>query len=133
VANQPNTPIVRGASDLHGVLPEIDPCDVLVLAGDLLPLEMQADAARSCKWFSTVFAAWLDGIPATEVVAVAGNHDFVLNREVGRGVHRWLFGANWTYLQDAGVRLECGLSVWGTAVVARHSRLGVQRRRRALV
>ncbi len=105
---------MRGVSDLHGALPEIEPCDVLVLAGDLVPLELQADATRSRNWFSTVFAAWLDGVPATEVVGVAGNHDFMLSWDLSRGVHRWLFDANWTYLQDAGVRLECGLSVWGT-------------------
>ena len=87
---------------------------MLVLAGDLVPLKLQADAARSRKWFSTVFAAWLDGVPAAEVVGVAGNHDFMLNWDLGRGVHRWLFDANWTYLQDSGVRLDCGLSVWGT-------------------
>lgn len=107
--------VVRGASDLHGFLPTVEPCDVLLLAGDLVPLNVQADGELTHRWFSEVFAKWLDEIPAGEVVAIAGNHDFSLqNRRIGPGVHEGLFGVDWTYLQDAGTTLACGLKVWGT-------------------
>ncbi len=109
-----NLPVVRGASDLHGHLPLVEPCDVLLLAGDLVPLEVQEDDQRSKRWLSDVFAKWLDEVPAAEVVGIAGNHDFALERLVGRGAHPWLFHARWTYLRDAGVTLDCGLTVWGT-------------------
>ncbi len=87
---------------------------MLLLAGDLVPLEVQEDDERSKRWLSDVFAKWLDDVPAAEIVGVAGNHDFALERLVGRGAHPWLFDARWTYLRDAGVTLDCGLTVWGT-------------------
>ena len=108
--------VVRAASDLHGFLPTVEPCDVLLLAGDLVPLDIQEDMEQSVRWFSDVFANWLEEIPAGEVVAIGGNHDFLLerHRRIGPGVHEGLFDANWTYLQDAGTTLACGLTVWGT-------------------
>jgi hypothetical protein len=106
--------VVRGASDLHGQFPEVEPCDVLLLAGDLVPLDVQNDVDLSRRWFSSTFAKWLDDIPAREIVGIAGNHDVVLERVAGRGVHPWLFDANWTYLHDALTTLDCGLSVYGT-------------------
>jgi hypothetical protein len=39
--------VVRGASDLRGFLPFIEPCDVLLLAGDLVPLDVQEDTGLS--------------------------------------------------------------------------------------
>jgi hypothetical protein len=78
---------VRGASDLHGFLPAVEPCDVLLLAGDLVPLEAQEDTGLSWRWFSEVFAKWVDEVPAGEVVAIAGNHDFMLQKRIASGVH----------------------------------------------
>ena len=109
--------VVRGASDLHGFLPMVEPCDVLLLAGDLVPLDVQEDMELSTRWFSDVFANWVEEVPAGEVVAIGGNHDFLLHklgRRIGPGVHEGLFDADWTYLQDAGTTLACGLTVWGT-------------------
>jgi hypothetical protein len=109
--------VVRGAADLHGFLPTVEPCDVLLLAGDLVPLEIQEDMELSWPWFLRVFAQWLEEVPAGEVIAVGGNHDFLLHnvqRRLGPGVHEGLFDARWTYLQDAGTTLACGLKVWGT-------------------
>lgn len=108
--------VVRGASDLHGFLPTVEPCDVLLLAGDLIPLDIQEDLELSLQWFSHAFANWLEEVPAGEVVAIGGNHDFLLarHRRIGPGVHEGLFDADWTYLQDAGTTLACGLTVWGT-------------------
>ena len=107
-------PIVRGASDLHDLLPVVEPCDVLLLAGDLVPLDLQNNIELSERWLTDVFVRWLDEVPATEVVGIAGNHDFALERLADRGAHRSLLGARWTYLRDAGVTLECGLKIWGT-------------------
>ncbi|HEX3804322.1 MAG TPA: hypothetical protein VHV75_15915 [Solirubrobacteraceae bacterium] len=115
-------PVVRGASDLHGQLPAVEPCDVLFLAGDLVPLEVQEDDQRSKRWLSEVFARWLDEVPAAEVVGIAGNHDFALERLVGHGAHPWLFDAKCTYLRHARMRPH-GM---GHTMVARQPGLGVQ-------
>ena len=107
------TPVIA-ASDLHGILPEVGPCELLLLAGDLLPPEIEDDVEASRAWLAGLFAEWLDDVPAREVVACAGNHDFVLAELVGQGAHPGLFGARWTYLQDALLVTGCGLRVWGT-------------------
>lgn len=109
-----NEIVVRGASDLHGFLPAVDPCDVLLLAGDLVPLNEAEDTGLAWRWFSDVFAKWIDKIPAGEVVAIGGDHDRMLYHRVSPGAHHGLFDADWIYLRDAGVQLACGLTVWGT-------------------
>jgi Icc-related predicted phosphoesterase len=110
---EPERPIlVRAASDLHGHLPEIEPCDVLLLAGDLVPFEIENDHAACETWFSTRFAEWLDQAPATEVFACGGNHDYAL-AEFGTGVHERPFGARWTYVEDVEFTTRDGL--WGYA------------------
>ncbi|MBJ7331702.1 MAG: metallophosphoesterase [Solirubrobacteraceae bacterium] len=96
-------------ADLHGNLPDIPPCDVLLIGGDLCPaadhdVEVQAD------WLDGPFRAWLERLPAEEIVAIAGNHDFVFERAPG------LLPADlpWVYLQDHDETLGCGLKVWGS-------------------
>lgn len=68
---------VVATSDFHGTLPEIPNCDLLLIGGDVCPvwnheLKFQAD------WLRTTFAEWIAAQPATDVVWIAGNHDFVL-------------------------------------------------------
>jgi Icc-related predicted phosphoesterase len=92
-------------SDLHGYLPEIPACDLILIGGDICPdgtPQMQAD------WLDTCFRRWLKGIPAKEVVAVAGNHDFLFeqNPEIVPALP-------WHYLQDSGLDIE-GVRIWGT-------------------
>lgn len=61
-------------SDLHGHLPpDVPPCDLLLVAGDVGP-ESPANAEI---WLSDVFAPWLQRQPATAKVGIAGNRDFL--------------------------------------------------------
>jgi Icc-related predicted phosphoesterase len=99
---------IVAVSDLHGMLPEVPPCDLLLLAGDLTPvrnhgLEYQAD------WLGGEFRRWLARQPARKVVGVAGNHDFLF-QQAPRRVPADL---PWTYLQDALTEWE-GLRIYGT-------------------
>ncbi len=101
---------------MHGHL--LDPAlfadvELLLIAGDIVPLEVQRDIPASVAWLSGAFAAWLDAVPAGEVIACAGNHDFFAP-SIGPGVHRRVFGARWTYLADAEMTTETGLRVYGT-------------------
>jgi Icc-related predicted phosphoesterase len=99
---------VVAVSDLHGHLPTIPPCDLLLLAGDLTPVR-DHNRLFQAEWLDTTFRAWLEGVPARKVIGVAGNHDFVF-QDLPEKVPRDL---PWTYLQDAGTTWE-GLRIWGT-------------------
>ncbi len=99
---------IVAVSDLHGFLPNIPPCDLLLIAGDICPvtnhkLRFQAD------WLNTDFRFWLEAAPAEQIVFVAGNHDLVFQHEPS-WVPKDLPAA---HLQDG--RLEWrGLKIWGT-------------------
>jgi hypothetical protein len=67
-------------ADLHGKLPIIPECDLLLVAGDVCPhfLEKYAGDSSDCfgqsKWLQSVFTAWLENAPAKHKVMTFGNH-----------------------------------------------------------
>ena len=62
-------------SDLHGYLPKIEtPADIMIIAGDIVPFEIQFNKYQSKRWFENDFASWIKELPVDEVFAVAGNH-----------------------------------------------------------
>jgi Icc-related predicted phosphoesterase len=95
-------------ADLHGQLPEVPDCDLLLLAGDLCPA-VDHGVERQAQWLGDEFRAWLEAAPTEQIVAIAGNHDFVFERqpELVPG------DLPWTYLQDASTELA-GLTIWGS-------------------
>lgn len=75
-------------SDLHGNLPIIEePADIMLLAGDIIPLNIQFNKPKSSKWFLGPFADWVYELPVDKVFAVPGNHDAFLET-VGYGALR---------------------------------------------
>lgn len=96
-------------ADLHGNLPDVPACDVLLIGGDICPVT-DHDIHAQADWLDGPFRAWLESLPAEEIVGIAGNHDFVFERAPG------LLPADlaWTYLQDHDVTLASGLKVWGS-------------------
>ena len=99
-------------ADLHGYLPEIPPCDVLLVAGDVCPTDDERPANQR-RWLHSIFASWLAGVPARSVIGVAGNHEFV-----GESDPEALRGLDWHYLQDEGLELD-GLSYYGSPWTAK--------------
>lgn len=102
-------------SDLHGILPKIEPCDILLICGDIVPLKMQSNIPQSKKWFIEVFLKWCCDCEAKNVVYIAGNHDWLFQRCAIEMRH---FGIesrqfNIYYLQDEEVEVE-GLRIYGT-------------------
>jgi Icc-related predicted phosphoesterase len=87
-------------ADLHGFLPVVPPCDVLLVAGDICPVDDERPETQA-RWLRSTFARWLAEVPATAVVAVAGNHDFVGESEPGV-----LRDLDWHYLQDESVEID---------------------------
>jgi len=62
-------------SDLHGYLPEIQQSDILLIAGDIVPLNIQFNKPNTKTWLETEFAYWIKSLPVSKVYMVAGNHD----------------------------------------------------------
>lgn len=99
---------VVAISDLHGTLPDVPACDLLIVAGDICPvwdhsLDFQA------LWLDTNFRAWLERVPAKTTVGIGGNHDWLLQ------VQPKLIppGLPWIYLQDSGTVVD-GIRIWGS-------------------
>lgn len=64
-------------SDMHGHFPVIkEPTDIMLIAGDTVPLEIQFNKEFSKQWFETTFASWIKSLPIEKVYMIAGNHDF---------------------------------------------------------
>ncbi|OFV93784.1 MAG: hypothetical protein A3G76_03750 [Acidobacteria bacterium RIFCSPLOWO2_12_FULL_65_11] len=68
-------------SDQHGHLPDIPPCDLLIIAGDVCPdrfgpfWAMHAPEQQR-SWFDRHVRPWLAEVPATHKLLTWGNHDW---------------------------------------------------------
>lgn len=91
-------------SDLHGYLPRIPECDLLLIAGDVCPVYDHSIAFQR-QWVETNFNRWLYELPAREVVMVAGNHDWVFQKQKP--------AVSCQYLQDSGCYFG-GLYIYGS-------------------
>jgi Icc-related predicted phosphoesterase len=98
---------VAAISDLHGYLPDVPACDVLLVAGDVCPVE-DHDLDFQRRFLESRFASWLSGLDAGEIVGIAGNHDFIAESEPGL-----LRSLPWTYLSDETVEIG-GLRIHGS-------------------
>lgn len=62
-------------SDLHGYLPELKPCELVLICGDSVPLGYQASSKKTKKWYDTTFRKWAGELPCDKVLFIAGNHE----------------------------------------------------------
>lgn len=101
---------VLATSDFHGRLPIITKsCDLLLVGGDVCPMEDHSPAYQ-LRWLDKVFRSWLETTEAGSIIGVAGNHDFVFEKEPGAVAELEL---PWSYLQDEMAEVG-GLRVYGT-------------------
>lgn len=89
--------------DFHGALPEVPPCDLLLIHGDI---------GDSIDWLQRRLIPWLAAIEVP-VIGIAGNHDFIAQK------HPQLFAElPWLYLQDEAAVVTSSrgdnIKVWGT-------------------
>lgn len=107
-------------ADFHGRLPDIPPCDVLCIAGDICPdfirRYRRGDEDRwhhgqpeQMKWLEDTFVWWLANVPASDVVMIAGNHDYVFESAEPR-VRDLL--SDWVYLRDEPAIVQ-GVNFYG--------------------
>lgn len=67
-------------SDLHGVLPKIERCEIVFICGDIVPLDVQTSKIESTVWLDKTFTAWINSLPCKKVIMIAGNHDFIFEQ-----------------------------------------------------
>lgn len=101
---------VVAVSDLHGELPEIPKCDLLLIAGDVCPVWGSHALEFQWNWIESDFKDWLESVPTKQIVGIAGNHDFIaqsypLVMKEGLG---------WFYLEDQVVVLSDGTKIYGS-------------------
>jgi hypothetical protein len=99
---------VAVVADLHGHLPEVPPCDRLLVGGDVRPRGAR-DAEAEAAWLTGPFRSWLEDVPAAQRVGIAGNHDFIFERTPDQVPP----DLPWTYLQDGACVVD-GLTIWGS-------------------
>ena len=96
-------------SDLHGTLPNVPPCDLLLIAGDVCPITNHG-LDYQAAWLDGDFRRWLLSLThVAKVIGVAGNHDFICQQMPELVPH----DLPWTYLQDSGTDYG-GLTFWGS-------------------
>lgn len=72
--------VICAISDMHGNLDfTIDKCDLVLIAGDITPLNIQWSRELSEEWFKDTFLPWCNSLPCDKVVMVGGNHDKFLD------------------------------------------------------
>ena len=88
-------------SDMHGNLDfKIEPCDIVLICGDIVPLKIQSYSTPSEEWFKTTFIPWCNNLPCEKVVFIGGNHDWLIMRHPDR-IRQMLQG------QDKIIYLDC--------------------------
>ena len=93
-------------SDMHGDLPVFDEkVDVVGIAGDIVPLEVQNDTVKSVVWFTRKFVPWAENLNCQKVLLVGGNHDFFLQRIVSDYFKNSTFKDDKDYIESSSAEL----------------------------
>lgn len=104
---------ICATSDLHGWLPEIPQCNLLLIAGDICPTASHKIQYQR-NWLMGSFWNWLQQLRerGIEVVGICGNHDFI-----GEKKPEVLRRLPWSYLEDSMHyfygRSGSELAIWG--------------------
>jgi Icc-related predicted phosphoesterase len=96
-------------SDIHGHLPAIPECDLLIIAGDICPTSNHSRPFQA-DWLMGIFNPWIKNVPAKNKVIIAGNHDFVFE---DRPYNFSPSKLNCIYLENFSVEID-GIKIWGS-------------------
>lgn len=111
---------ITALSDIHGTLLPVEdyfePCEMVVICGDIVPLSIQANSRKTRAWLKNQFRPWCESLPCDKVLFIAGNHDLHFNldfmyREFPKDKKvTYLFHENYVYTSRSGKEY----SVFGT-------------------
>ncbi len=73
---------ISATSDLYGHLPDIYPCDLVVVCGDIFPGAMERDSEAQGQWFREMFLPWVGRTASGKVILVPGNHDLWIKENI---------------------------------------------------
>ena len=106
---------ITAVADIHGHLPEMCPCDLTVICGDIFPGEMDKDHEAQGVWFKNAFIPWMELIPSERVILIGGNHDYWIeeNNQMLLTEFAPSVGRKLVYLCDSGMAFS-GLQIYGT-------------------
>lgn len=104
-------------SDIHGYLPPIPACDLLLVAGDVSPVMGSHNPTTQQAWWNGAFGPWLSQVQAGRKILIAGNHDFVAESHedwVRAWANIWTHQGygKITYLRDEAVTVN-GYKIYG--------------------
>lgn len=105
--------LICAISDLHGTLIDIEPCDLVLICGDTVPLNIQSNSKKTYKWFQTVFKEWTDNLLCNKVLFIAGNHDLGLEHHQERYEKLFPEDNKVTYLCNTSYDYK-GIKIFGT-------------------
>lgn len=66
---------IGAMSDLHGdLITDIEPCELMLVCGDISPLRIQGSKSKMRRWMTNKFLPWATKLPCDKVLFIAGNH-----------------------------------------------------------
>lgn len=65
-------------SDGHGYLPKLESCELVLICGDMIPLNRQLYTDSTYKWYRNTFKEWANSLDCKKVIFIAGNHELSL-------------------------------------------------------
>lgn len=108
-------------SDMHGLQNEIiiEPCDLLCICGDIIPLKMQRNILQSLSWLKKKFVPWCEKQPCENIILIAGNHDFCFENNTLK-IKEIFRGTKVIYLENESAEYETEdgriLKIFGTPI-----------------
>lgn len=68
-------------SDLHGYLPKLEPCELVLICGDIVSLDSQSSISACKKWYLQEFMPWVNNLKCSKVIFIPGNHEVGIERK----------------------------------------------------
>lgn len=72
---------IIAASDLHGYLPRLPECDLVLLCGDIVNLYYQRSVSLGKLWFLEDFRRWAESLNCNKILWIPGNHDICVEKD----------------------------------------------------